>query len=564
MHPFRLPRSARQAGAVPALRRKTPTPGRFGPHRRNAASAFAVLPDSTESHDAMAGDDALGNARSASHEDLPADRAAARAAFRAAVRFASVAAIGGLLFGYDISVTNGAVKALQADFHIGNAVLGFAAAAVLMGAAGGAIIAGRIGDRVGRLAMMKFAATFFFACGLGAGLANSIWTFVIFHTIGGIGIGVMSVAVPAYIAEISPPRFRGRLGSLQQLGIVCGIFGSLAVNWLPFHLAGGSRGELWMGLAAWRWTFLAEMVPALVYAALVFTIPESPRHLVAKQRVSEARRVLCRLLEERDVEPTVKRIAETLEQEKPPSWRDLRKPTGGLHGIVWVGLGLAIFQQFVGINVIFYYSSVLWEAVGFGEKSSFTIALVTSGVNVAITLVAIALIDRIGRRPLLLAGSAGMALMLATMTVVFTNAPVVNGRPNLAGPSGLIALIAGDLFVIAYGISWGPILWVALGEIFPNRIRSAALGLASAVQWMANWTIIVTFPALRHTLGFAYGFYAVCAVLSFVFVWRWVRETNGVSLEDMHAEVAPASGWSQLAGSAPSTPMRQPPDDAAT
>jgi MFS family permease len=251
------------------------------------------------------------------------------------------------------------------------------------------------------------------------------------------------------------------------------------------------------------------------------------------------------------MELTISRIAATLKQENPPSWRDLRKPTGGLHGIVWVGLGLAVFQQLVGINVIFYYSGVLWGAVGFGERSSFTIALVTSGVNVAITLVAIVLIDRTGRRPLLLAGSTGMALMLATMTVVFTSAPVVDGQPNLSGVFGLIALITADLFVIAFGISWGPILWVLLGEMFPNRFRSAALGLTTAAQWMANWTIVVTFPALRHTLGFAYGFYTMCAVLSLVFVWRWVRETNGVSLEDMHAEVAPASGWSQLADSTP-------------
>jgi MFS transporter, SP family, sugar:H+ symporter len=549
MHPFRLHRSTRQAGGVPTLRGRTPTSGRVDPHRRKAWSGLPGFSSGRigthrrkASSEDGTGDDALGDALSASHEDLPADRGAARAAFRTAVRFASVAAIGGLLFGYDISVTNGAVKALQAHFHIGNAVLGFAAAAALMGAAAGAVIAGRIADRVGRPAMMKLAATFFLACGLGAGLANDIWMFVIFHTIGGIGIGVASVAAPAYIAEISPPRFRGRLGSLQQLGIVLGIFGSLAVSWLLFHSAGGSSGKLWMGLAAWRWTFLGEVIPALIYGVLIFTIPESPRYLVAKQRVSEARRVLSRLLGECDVEPTIKRIAETLKQERPPSWRDLRKPTGGLHGVVWVGLGLAIFQQFVGITVIFYYSDVLWQAVGFGEKSSFTIALVTAGVNVAITLVAIALVDRTGRRPLLLAGSTGMALMLATMTVVFTSAPLVNGQPNLAGPIGVIALFAADFFVIAFAVSWGPILWVLLGEMFPNRIRSAALGLACAGQWMANWTITVTFPALRHALGFAYGFYTVCAVLSFVFVWKWVRETNGVSLEDMHAEVAPVSG----------------------
>ena len=484
----------------------------------------------------MAVDDARGQVPSAPHEDLPAER---RAAFLTAARFASVAAIGGVMFGYDISVTNRAVAALQANFHVGNAVLGFAAASALMGAAVGAVFAGRVGDRIGRLAMMKLSAILFFICGLGAGLASSIWMFIVFHAIGGIGLGFGSVAAPAYIAEISPPRFRGRLGSLQQLGIVCGIFGSLALTWVPFHLAGGPGGRLWLGLAAWRWIYLSEMIPALVYFVLIFTIPESPRYLVARQQISQARRVLSRLLNDRDVELTINRIADSLEEDKPPSWRDLRKPTGGLYSIVWVGLGLAIFQQFVGINVIFYYSDVLWEAVGFGEKSSFTIALVTTGVNVLITLVAIALIDRVGRRPLLLAGSAGMALMLATMTVVFSGASIVNGRPDLDVASGVIALVAADLFVIAYAVSWGPVLWVLLGEMFPNRIRSAALGLASGVQWMANWTIIVTFPALRHVLGLAYGFYTTCAVLSLFFVWKWVRETNGVSLEDMPDEVSP-------------------------
>ena len=196
----------------------------------------------------------------------------------------------------------------------------------------------------------------------------------------------------------------------------------LALTWVPFHLAGGSGKPLWLGLAAWRWTFLGELILALLYFALLFTISESPRYLVARQQISQARQVLGQLLGPRDVEVTITRIAGSLEQEKPQSWRDLRKPTGGLYSIVWVGLGLAVFQQFVGINVIFNYSDLLWEAVGFGEKSSFTIALVTTGVNVLITLVAIALIDRLGRRPLLLAGSAGMSLMLIAMTVVFAGA----------------------------------------------------------------------------------------------------------------------------------------------
>ena len=481
-----------------------------------------------------------GQPEPAAHEDLPVDPRAARSAFRSAVRYASVAAIGGLLFGWDISTTNRAVKALQVTFHIGNGILGFAGASAVLGAAVGAVWAGRIGDRSGRLTIMKLSAASFFVSGLGAGLAPNIWLFIAFHVVGGIGIGFSSVAAPAYIAEVSPPRFRGRLGSLQQLAIVCGLFGAMALTWVPFHLAGGASKPLWLGLAAWRWTFLIELTLAVLYFGLLHTIPESPRYLVARQRISQATKVLSTLLSERDAQHTIARITATLDQSKPQSWRDLRKPTGGLYGIVWVGLGLAVFQQFVGINVIFNYSDLLWETVGFGEKSSFTIGLVTTGVNVLITLVAIALIDRLGRRPLLLAGSAGMSLMLITMTVVFAGATVRDGQPQLDGGAGIVALAAADLFVVAFAVSWGPVLWVLLGEMFPNRIRSAALGLASGVQWMANWTVAVTFPALRHVLPAAYCFYSLCAVLSLVFVWRWVRETNGVSLEDMPDEVAPA------------------------
>lgn len=209
---------------------------------------------------------------------------------------------------------------------------------------------------------------------------------------------------------------------------------------------------------------------------------------------------------------------------------------GGLYGIVWVGLGLSIFQQFVGINVIFYYSNVLWEAVGFDESQAFVITVITSVTNIVTTLIAIALIDKIGRKPLLLIGSTGMAVTLGTMAVIFGTAPQVDGQPQLGDVAGVVALIAANLFVVAFGMSWGPVVWVLLGEMFPNRIRAAALGLAAAGQWIANFVITWTFPDLRNVLGLAYGFYAVCAVLSFVFVWRWVEETKGKHLEDMHGE----------------------------
>lgn len=456
---------------------------------------------------------------------------------RTAVRIASVAALGGLLFGYDSAVINGAVDSIQHRFNVDNASLGFAVASALLGAAFGAMTAGRLADRVGRIAVMKIAAVLFFISAIGTALAGSVWMIVVFRIVGGIGVGVASVIAPAYIAETSPPRIRGRLGSLQQLAIVTGIFLSLAIDYLLQHLAGGASKELWLGMEAWRWMFLLMAIPAVVYGVLAYTIPESPRYLVASHRIPEARKVLTTLLGEKNLEITLTRIQDTLNTEDKPSWRDLRKPAGGVYGIVWVGLGLSIFQQFVGINVIFYYSNVLWQAVGFDEGQSFQITVITSIVNILTTLVAIALIDKIGRKPLLLIGSAGMAVTLATMAGIFGTAEQVNNIPQLGDVTGPIALIAANLFVVAFGMSWGPVVWVLLGEMFPNRIRAAALGLAAAGQWAANWLITVTFPELRNVLGVAYGFYAICAILSFVFVWIWVRETKGVALEDMHADL---------------------------
>ena len=457
---------------------------------------------------------------------------------KTAIRIASVAALGGLLFGYDSAVINGAVDSIQEDFGIGNASLGFAVASALLGAAAGAMTAGRIADKIGRIAVMKIAAVLFLVSAFGTGFAPEVWAVVVFRIVGGIGVGAASVIAPAYIAETSPPGIRGRLGSLQQLAIVSGIFGSFVVNWLLQWAAGGPNEPLWFGVDAWRWMFLAMAVPAVVYGALAFTIPESPRYLVASHKIPEARRVLSMLLGKKNLEITITRIRETLEREDKPSWRDLRRPTGGLYGIVWVGLGLSIFQQFVGINVIFYYSNVLWQAVGFSADESAVYTVITSVINVLTTLIAIALIDKIGRKPLLLIGSSGMAVTLITMAVVFANAAIgPDGNPSLPGASGVIALIAANLFVVAFGMSWGPVVWVLLGEMFPNPIRAAALGLAAAGQWAANWVITVTFPGLREHLGLAYGFYGLCAILSGLFVWRWVRETKGVSLEDMHGEI---------------------------
>ena len=455
------------------------------------------------------------------------------------VRIASVAALGGLLFGYDSAVINGAVSAIQDQFSVGSTVLGLAVASVLLGAATGAMTAGRFADRFGRLFVMKVAAMLFFVSAFGAGLSPNLGVLVVFRVIGGLGVGAASVIAPAYIAEISPPRIRGRLGSLQQLAIVSGIFLSLLVDYLLANAAGGSRNVLALGQEAWRWMFIAMAIPALAYGLLALTIPESPRYLVAKHRIPEARKVLTALLGEKNLEITVDRIQRTLSQEKPPAWSDLKRSGTGLLPIVWVGLALSVFQQAVGINVIFYYSNVLWEAVGFSESSAFTITVITSVVNIATTLIAIALVDRIGRKPLLLIGSSGMAVTLAVMAAIFGTTPIgPDGSPHLTGAAGPLALLAANLFVVFFGMSWGPVVWVLLGEMFPNRIRAAALSLAAAGQWVANWVITLTFPPLKDiSLGLAYGIYATFAVVSFLFVARWVRETKGVQLEDMKGDL---------------------------
>ena len=457
------------------------------------------------------------------------------------ILIASVAAMGGLLFGYDSAVINGAVAAIQKEFDIQSSVLGFAVASALLGAAAGAMSAGRIADRIGRLRVMQIAAVLFLVSAFVTGLATNIELLVIGRIVGGVGVGIASVIAPAYIAETSPARIRGRLGSLQQLAIVLGIFISLLVDYILAEIAGGASNELWLGLQAWRWMFIAMAVPAVVYGILATTIPESPRYLVASQRIPEARKVLTLLFGEKNLDITIARIQNSLEGDTKPSWKDLKSPAGRIYPIVWVGLMLSVFQQFVGINVIFYYSNILWEAVGFKESQAFQISVFTSIVNIVVTIVAISLVDKVGRKPLLLTGSIGMAVTLGTMAVCFSTAgETVNAAgetvPELHGIAGPIALVAANLFVVFFGVSWGPVVWVLLGEMFPNRIRAAALSLAAAGQWTANWIITVTFPSLKDlSLGVAYGLYTLFAVLSFFFVAKYVKETKGMSLEDMDA-----------------------------
>ncbi|MGK3960071.1 sugar porter family MFS transporter [Sorangium sp. So ce118] len=446
---------------------------------------------------------------------------------------ASVAALGGFLFGFDTAVINGALGALEKIFTAHAAAVGLSVSSALLGAAAGAVLAGRLADRYGRTRTMLATSLLFVASAAGSGAAISPWDFSAWRVLGGVAIGAASVVVPAYIAEIAPAHLRGRLGSLQQLAIVLGIFVALLGDYAIAVSAGSAANPFWFGASAWRWMFWSAIPPALLYGAGALLIPESPRYLVARGRLREALVVLrgflggaaqARLLD----------IQRTLSSEHRPRLADLRGRFG-LLPIVWIGIGLSAFQQLVGINVIFYYSSVLWQAVGFSERSSLVITVITGVTNIATTLVAIATVDRIGRKPLLVAGSIGMALTLGTMAAVFGTAGVdASGSPVLRGAASVVALLSANLYVFCFGASWGPVTWVLLGEMFENRIRALALSIAAAAQWLANFLVSATFPALKMAgLGIAYGLYTAAAAASLVFVIAFIPETKGKELEEM-------------------------------
>ncbi|CAM3940920.1 sugar porter family MFS transporter [Corallococcus sp. ZKHCc1 1396] len=445
-----------------------------------------------------------------------------------------VAALGGFLFGFDTSVINGTVGALQTQFAASSWVLGLAVSSALIGSAIGAFSAGHIADRYGRTRTMIIASGLFIISALGSGLAFSLWDLSIWRLVGGLGVGAASVVAPAYIAEIAPAHLRGRLASLQQLAIVVGIFMALLGDFAIARAAGSASNPGWFGITAWRWMFFSGLPPAILYGLGALFIPESPRYLVAKGREQEALKVLRDI--EGDTAPSkVVEIRRSVRSDHTPHLADLKGGRFGLLPIVWIGIVLAMLQQFVGINVIFYYSSVLWQAVGFSEHDSLLITVITSVTNILTTLVAIAFVDKIGRKPLLIIGSLGMALTLGLMAYLFGTAPVdPSGKPVLQGAAGTTALIAANLYVVFFGFSWGPVVWVLLGEMFPNRIRALALSIAAMAQWMANFLVSATFPSLQAIgLGWAYGLYAAAAVFSLFFAVRFIKETKGRELESM-------------------------------
>jgi SP family sugar:H+ symporter-like MFS transporter len=462
---------------------------------------------------------------------------AAQANMAFIVAIVAVATIGGFMFGYDSGVINGTQDGLERAFGLSKLGVGFNVGAILLGCAVGAFVAGRLADRIGRRGVMLIAAVLFLVSALGAGAANTSAVFIFARFLGGIGVGAASVLSPVYISEVTPASIRGRMSSLQQIMIITGLTGAFVANYALAHWAGGSQAALWFGLPAWRWMFWMQVIPAAIYFVALLFIPESPRFLVIKGRAAEARKVLTRLFGPVEAARKVQEISASLATDHHrPRLSDLvDKKTGRVRKIVWTGIGLAVFQQLVGINVVFYYGAVLWQSVGFSEDDALKINILSGTLSIFACLATVLLIDRIGRKPLLLLGSAGMAVTLAVMAVSFSTGNFVDGSLRLSDNAGIAALVAANAYVVLFNLSWGPVMWVMLGEMFPNQIRGSGLAVSGFAQWIANFAISVSFPALAASAGLVvtYGFYAASAFVSFLFVRMLVHETRGLELEEM-------------------------------
>lgn len=450
----------------------------------------------------------------------------------------AVATIGGLLFGYDSGAVNGTQEGLKAAFNLDEVSLGFTVGSLLIGCFIGAFFAGTLADSMGRRNVMRLAALLFLGGALVQGISHDHTIFLIARLCGGMAVGAASVLSPAYISEVAPANIRGRMTTVQQIMIITGLTAAFVVNYFVAKAAGNSLNELG-GIQAWRWMYLAQAIPAAVFLVALFFIPESPRYLVSKRRNEEALGVLSKLFGTTEGGLKLAEIQASFSTDHRPRLADVLAPNGGFLGIrpiVWAGLLLAVFQQLVGINVIFYYGETLWKLAGVSESVALERNIISGAVSIAACFVTIAVVDKIGRKPLLLVGSAGMAATLFGLVYAFgTAGHDAAGGLVLSQQQGWIALISANLYVIFFNVSWGPVMWVMLGEMFPNQIRGSALAVCGFAQWFANYLIAQSFPWMAKNLGLAtsYTFYGVCAVISFFLVQKFIHETKGKELEAM-------------------------------
>ncbi len=438
-----------------------------------------------------------------------------------------VATLGGLLFGYDTAVISGAIEPLREWFDLDATMKGWAAGCALVGCVAGVILAGPMNDRLGRRTTLLLAAALFLVSALGTALPRTFTEFVIFRILGGLGVGIASMTSPMYIAEISPARLRGRMVSLNQFAIV---FGMLVVYFVNYHIA-GLGDDSWMRTTGWRWMFGSEAVPALILLAALFFVPESPRFLCRKGRTKQARMILARIDGAVHADREIAEIEATLRQESG-NFRELLRP--GLRGVLILGIALAVLQQVTGINVFLYYAPDIFRSIaGAGTDIALLQTVVVGAVNLVFTVIAIVTVDRIGRRPLMIAGAAGMGISLVAIGAA-SSAQAIGGW--------LLLFVLG--YIASFALSVGPVTWVILSEIFPTKLRGRALAIATFFLWSANFVVSQTFPMMdenpwlleRFHHGFPFFIYAAfCVVLVWV-VMRFVPETKGRSLEEIERD----------------------------
>ncbi|PTI42752.1 D-xylose transporter XylE [Staphylococcus succinus] len=443
---------------------------------------------------------------------------------------ALIATLGGLLFGYDTAVISGAEQSLQkyltADY--GSFIHGMTVSSALIGCVIGGLLSSSFSSRLGRKRSLQVASVLFIISALLSGYPEFIFfepgqstlglllMFNCYRILGGIGVGLASAISPMYISEISPSSIRGTLVSWNQFAI---IFGMLVVYFVNYGITFGETQQ-WIDSTGWRYMFMTAALPAVLFFVLLFFVPETPRYLTLVNKNEDALSVLNKIyLSKEHAQKVLNDILSTKNKET-----DVKAPLFSFgKTVIIIGIVLSIFQQFIGINVALYYAPRIFENLGAGGHASMIQTVVMGFVNVIFTIIAIIYVDKFGRKPLLIIGSTGMAIGMLGMSILTAN-----------GTFGVITLVFMVIYTASFMMSWGPIIWVLLSEIFPNRIRSAAMAVAVAVQWLANFTITSTYPFMMDISGtMTYGFYALMSILSGIFIWKFIPETKGRTLEEI-------------------------------